>query len=208
MVMPSRSMASSALRRPRTLGTSVTHTRTRSSERSAAARAYSSSPARGVDHHVGELAGQDVDDVADGGGRDLVGLGREVGADQGVEAGGVRLEEHLEGGAVELVPRPGRRRPWSTAGRGRGRWPRRRTGGRGRRWPPARAPAAASRVARLVATVVLPAPPLGDITVMTRPRGRSSLRAPVPLPAWRRAAAAPARVRAWRDLVVVGARRR
>ena len=30
---------------------------------------------------------------------------------------------------------------------------------------------AASLVARLVATVVLPAPPLGDITVMTRPRG-------------------------------------
>ena len=45
LVMPRRSMASMALRRPRTLGTSVTQTRTRSSARSAAASAYSSRPA-------------------------------------------------------------------------------------------------------------------------------------------------------------------
>lgn len=55
-----------------------------------------------------------------------------------------------------------------------------------------------SWMARLVATVVLPAPPLGDITVMTRPPGASSRWIAVWPPDWRRAAAAPARLRAWR----------
>ena len=39
--------------------------------------------------------------------RDLVRFGGEVGADQGVEAGGVRLEEDLQGGAVEVAAQAG-----------------------------------------------------------------------------------------------------
>ena len=54
----------------------------------------------------------------------------------------------------------------------------------------------ASPVARLTATVVFPAPPFGETTVMTRPRGVSSSRfwAAMLLLTWRRAAAAPARL--------------
>lgn len=39
----------------------------------------------GVDDDIGELGDQEVDDVADALRRDVVGLGREVGPDQGVE---------------------------------------------------------------------------------------------------------------------------
>ena len=112
--------------------------------------------------------------------RDPVRLGGRLGRGDHVQPGLVQGEEGLEDHRVAAGGPVDGATAGSTRGRGSGRWPRRRTGCRGRpaRWPGARS--WPGPTARLVATVVLPTPPLGETTLITRPvagRRRSGRRA-------------------------------
>ena len=159
---------SSPERRPRTLGMSMALTQTTSVHASMAASPISGKPGGGVHNDVLEFFRQLFQQAGDLFGRDVVGVDRVVGRAQGVDAGGVNREERLEHQGV-------------LAG----------SGGDGVRDRVLRVEVEAGGdvaklqvrstittlmgailprpTARLVAMVVLPTPPLGEKTPITRP---------------------------------------
>ena len=127
---------------------------------------------RGVDDDVVEVPAQHVEDPRRPA---LAGIDSALpgstGATSVVSPGECGVSRAWHGGDVEVVARAGRRRRWCAPGTAAARSPRRRRPGRGRPGRPARRPRSARAAARLVASVVLPQPPLAENTVTIRAGG-------------------------------------